>query len=656
MADGRLEIDAEMKDRVSGVLDNIKGKLKGVGGVIGDVAKTAAGFALGQGITAAPGLLFDMAQAAADDAASLAKLKQAVDNSGVSYDSQAESIQRTIDLAQKRAFTDDQARDALSLLTAQTGSASEAQKRFGLAMDLSRGANIDLNTASKLLGKVTTDNVNVLAKYGIKVKEGTSETELFGIIQQKFGGQSEAFAESTAGHFAQVKIQMSELKEKIGYALLPVMAALGTFLVAKLIPAANRFTDWLGDKLGPYVAQAKLALGGFIAALSGEGVTSDGLVGKAEQLGVFIRDVLVPAAKDAAEWIQTKLVPALLDIGAFIVSNVMPHMIEFGAILKDVIVAVITDFVLPALKNLKRDWDAIWPVLRDYVIPALEDVGQFLLDHKEIVIGVATVVVLLVAPWLAVVAAIVILLAYQQQIEGFFTSVYEHVDAAIAKVREFPIIGEIIQGAFDSVILIVTAGFETILGIFKVQFDLIEGVVTLVLDLIHGDFGKFWTDLKALLGTMFEDVKGIFSIQLDLVVALVRTFVTETLPGVFGDAATLLKSAGEKIAKGLFDGVKAGFYGVGKLSLWLAGLPGEFVASIPSPHALLYGIGGDIIDGLFSGMKSAWEKVTGGSAVSAASLRKSKARRTKTRNCSWKTVNLSWTAFATAYSAGGAKS
>ena len=210
---------------------------------LGSVSKTAAGFVLGAGILKAPGILSGMASAAADDAASVIRLEQAVKNSGASWDALSGSMTTQIELAQKRAFTDDQARSSLALLVAQTGSAEEAQRRFALAMDLSRGANIDLETASKLLGKVTEENVNVLGRYGISVAQGASDTELFGAVQQKFGGQSEAFAKSAAGQGAAVAIAMSEAQESIGYLLLPAMVALTSVLSTAVIPAIIFLTE-----------------------------------------------------------------------------------------------------------------------------------------------------------------------------------------------------------------------------------------------------------------------------------------------------------------------------------------------------------------------------------------------------------------------------
>lgn len=248
------DIDAVGKS--AGTADTHTGKL---GTSLGTVSKVAGGFLLANGLMQAPGILMNMAQGAAEDAASFERLKKAVENTGTPFAQFEGSLNAQISLAQKRAFTDDQARNSLSLLMAQTGDASEAQKRFALAMDLSRGAGIDLETASKLLGKVTEENISVLGRYGITMKEGATEADLFGAVQEKFGGQAETFANSAAGQGEAVKIAMSEAQESIGYLLLPAMAALTNVLNTAVIPAIGFLTNH-ADILIPVLAGVATAI------------------------------------------------------------------------------------------------------------------------------------------------------------------------------------------------------------------------------------------------------------------------------------------------------------------------------------------------------------------------------------------------------------
>lgn len=210
-----LDIIIQAQDRASATFKQVSSGL-------GDMSRIAGSFVIGSALTALPGLLMSAGKAAAEDAASQARLQQAVDNTGTSYSTYSKHIEGVIANGQKLGFTDDQTRSSLSILTAQTGSATEAMKRYALAQDLSRGANIDVVTASRLLGKVTEENVNVLNRYGISVQKGASETELFAAINTKFHGQAAAFAETTAGKYAILADRVGELKESFGQLLIPV--------------------------------------------------------------------------------------------------------------------------------------------------------------------------------------------------------------------------------------------------------------------------------------------------------------------------------------------------------------------------------------------------------------------------------------------------
>lgn len=61
---------------------------------------------------------------------------------------------------------------------------------------LTRCLRVDARSsdAPEIVGKAAEGNIGALARYGIMLKEGATATEAFATLQQKFGGQSEAFA------------------------------------------------------------------------------------------------------------------------------------------------------------------------------------------------------------------------------------------------------------------------------------------------------------------------------------------------------------------------------------------------------------------------------------------------------------------------------
>lgn len=221
-----LAIIIKAKDQASGVLshvgkntDGLSSKLKmGLG-----VAAVGAAGAIGALAVAGIGFV----KAAAQEQASVARLEAAVRATGYAYEDAGVVFDDFIKKGEKLAFSDDVQRDALAILTTQTGDYKEAQRRAAIAMDFSRGANIDLVTASKLLGKVTDENVNVLARYGIRATEGMDATALLAEVQSRFAGQSETFAGTAAGKWERFNIALDNIKESIGAALLPLVTSLG---------------------------------------------------------------------------------------------------------------------------------------------------------------------------------------------------------------------------------------------------------------------------------------------------------------------------------------------------------------------------------------------------------------------------------------------
>ena len=262
-----VKITVSADDRATPVLQKAQQQAGMLSGAFKTVAATAAGFVIGGGVARLPSLLSDMTKAAAEDAASITRLQQAVTNTGDAWSKHASSMETVIKRGQELAFSDEQTRSGLAILTAQTDSAVEAQRRYALAMDLARGANIDVVTASRLLGKVTDENVSVLQRYGITVRKGADETELFGAISEKFSGQAQAFAESEAGRMAIMADKVAEAREAIGRGLLPIQLALASALTGTVIPAAEVFVGALGKisgqmaVLGPLLAGAATIIG-----------------------------------------------------------------------------------------------------------------------------------------------------------------------------------------------------------------------------------------------------------------------------------------------------------------------------------------------------------------------------------------------------------
>jgi hypothetical protein len=172
--------------------------------------------AMGAAATTLAGFLSDAARAAAEEEAIFARLETAVEATGESYADYAVQIEQAIDASERLSFSDDKTAEALANLTATTGDATEALELLGLAQDLARGKGIDLAAASNIVGRVAEGNIGILARYGIAVQEGATAQEALAAVQERYAGQAEAYAETTAGAYDRVKNTIDNFVESIG--------------------------------------------------------------------------------------------------------------------------------------------------------------------------------------------------------------------------------------------------------------------------------------------------------------------------------------------------------------------------------------------------------------------------------------------------------
>lgn len=251
-------------DRALGGVGKALGALgspaKAAAGALGDVVKIAGGFVLGQGILQAPGFFMDAAKAAAEDEAATARLANTFQNYANMAGAAPDTFQRLNDLLNDRitigqdlAFSDDAVRDSFSTLLAATDDSTEAVRRQQAAFDLSRGAGISLEAATRMLSKVNDENVDSFKRLGIELPKTATEADALAAVQARFGGAADAYAQSTAGQFEQTKIRMGELKEQIGTALLPVMTQIGEVLVTEVVPKLEQFAGFWATSVQPKV-------------------------------------------------------------------------------------------------------------------------------------------------------------------------------------------------------------------------------------------------------------------------------------------------------------------------------------------------------------------------------------------------------------------
>jgi hypothetical protein len=185
--------------------------------------------------------LFDATKGAIEDAAAQDALANNLRKTTFATDAQIASVEDWISTqGQLLGITDDELRPAFQRLARATGDITEAQKLASQAMDIAAATGKPLNTVIGALEKAYGGNLAALGKlapeYRQLIKDGSTFEEVMALLAKTTGGAAAEAANTTAGKFARLKLQMDETKESIGASLIPVVEA--------ALPVLQKFGDW----------------------------------------------------------------------------------------------------------------------------------------------------------------------------------------------------------------------------------------------------------------------------------------------------------------------------------------------------------------------------------------------------------------------------
>jgi hypothetical protein len=270
-------------------IDNLKKGLKNADDEIqtfGDKVgafgkKAAAAFAVAAAAAVAYGtkLAVDGVKAAIEDEAAQLRLASALRTATGATEGQ---IKATEDFILKTSLAtgvaDDQLRPAMQRLAVSTKDTGEAQRLLGLALDISKGKGIELETVANALGRAQDGNTTALGRLGLGLSKAELSTLSFTEVQAKlselYGGAAAANAETFQGKIDRLKVGFDEAKESLGTALLPQVEKFITFINDVGVPALNGFIAGLTGDEGLNAAlsetqQGAASFGRTIASISG---------------------------------------------------------------------------------------------------------------------------------------------------------------------------------------------------------------------------------------------------------------------------------------------------------------------------------------------------------------------------------------------------
>ena len=218
--------------------------------------KAAAAFAVAAAAAVAYGtkLAIDGVKAAIEDEQAQLRLASALKTATGATDAQ---IKATEDMILKTSLAtgvaDDQLRPAMQRLAVSTKDTGEAQRLLSLALDISKGKGIELETVANALGRAQDGNTTALGRLGLGLSKAELSTLSFTQVQQRlsdlYGGAAARNAETFQGKIDRLKVGFDEAKESLGVALLPQVEKFITFLNNTGIPTLNAFIAGLtGDE------------------------------------------------------------------------------------------------------------------------------------------------------------------------------------------------------------------------------------------------------------------------------------------------------------------------------------------------------------------------------------------------------------------------
>jgi hypothetical protein len=203
------------------------------------------------------------AKAAAEDAREQAQLARQINASTTATEAQIAATNEYI-MQQEllTAISATELRPALAILVRHTGDLAKAQELLSLAMNVSVGTGRDVFDVAERMAEGFTGVLTPLEEldYGLvqSIENGASFDDIMGSLAATFGGAVAKDAETAAGRFARMQVQMQQVQEEIGYALLPI--------IEKLLPTLERLAVFIGENTDLIIGIG-VAVGTFATAI-----------------------------------------------------------------------------------------------------------------------------------------------------------------------------------------------------------------------------------------------------------------------------------------------------------------------------------------------------------------------------------------------------
>jgi len=250
-----ITFDADLSQLKKATADAEKSVSSFEDSVLNFSKKTAAAFALAATAAAAYAtkLVVDGVQSAIADEAAQLRLASALKTATGATDAQIAATEKYISkISLTTGIADDQLRPAFQKLAVATGDVTKSQDILNLAIDVSRGSGVQLESIVTQLSKAYAGQDTGLAKLGIGITAADAKTMTFKDNVQRltdlWGGAAAANSDTLAVKLEIMKNRFNEAKESIGTALLPILTTFAEYILTNVVPSIEAFVSGLtGD-------------------------------------------------------------------------------------------------------------------------------------------------------------------------------------------------------------------------------------------------------------------------------------------------------------------------------------------------------------------------------------------------------------------------
>ena len=713
---GQIQIVLKAVDQASGPMNQIakstETSAKSMRLSLGGVVKAAAGMlAIVGGFRAAKSIISGAINDASDLNESLSKNVVLFGDSSKQIENFASSTAQNFGISKNAALEATGVYGNLfrSMDIAQPVAADMSQTLVGLAGDMASFNNADPSQVLAALQSGLVGETMPLRQFGVNINQAQIAQEALNLgisdgiepltaaqkaqatyalildqtklAQGDFARTSSGLANSTRI----LKARLADVSAQLGTVLLPI-ATQAVSLFARALPYAvsgvSATFHWLQRTLaGPLHTAFVLIRDSVITliqALSGNWTDNSKIEGVHRvigNIGLVIRNQVIPAIQTMAAFIVRVVVPAFQALVQNITGTIIPAVQQFAAMT----VQFVEGQVIPAFLRI-----------RDMVVPVLEQIIGLLRDNwQSVMVGAGAILVAVVIPafiaWavaagaaavatitaispvLLVLAAIgiaagALYLAWSSNflnIQGIVAAVWEFIrpilEAIIANLQQFitdilpqviqlwgevrdgvilavnaiaevvmPVfaaIADFVQAHSDQIKQILSGVWDVISGIIKVDVDIIEGVIKVFLDLVTGNWGKAWDDIKTMFSNIWTDMGQIVRGAKNILIGEVQILI-DGIKSIFSGAKDWLLQAGYDIVQGLADGIRSAASSVlssavsavaDQLPQWFKDLWG-----IKSPSTVMIEIGQNLIAGLAEGLNHVEALTQSATSVSSA--------------------------------------